>query len=222
MLMTDREIRAALKSGELEIRDYAEAHIEPTSYDMRLGKEALVSRQDQKILLSPSVSLTLSAGDFALIITYESVKMPNDIAAQIGMKSGLARRGLVLLAGLQIDPGFEGVLVLGLYNASPRRITLDYQEPICTVEFHRLSGPVEKPHPGHPDLKQGHIPREDRAFLRTFETESLSELCRSVRTLSQSVSTLTTVTYKIILPILAVIFAAALTTIVSAIVSAIL
>jgi dCTP deaminase len=221
MLMTDREIRAALESGELEIRDYAEAHIEPTSYDMRLGKEALVSRQDQKILLSPSVSLTLNAGDFALVITYESVKMPNDIAAQIGMKSGLARKGLMLLAGIQIDPGFEGVLVLGLYNASPRRITLDYQAPLCTVEFHRLSGPVQNPHPGHPDLKKGHIPEEDKAFLRTLETESLSELCQSVRTLAQSVSTLTTVTYKIILPTLAVIFAAAVTTIVSAIVSAI-
>ena len=34
----------------------------------------------------------------------------------IGMRSALARMGLILLHGMQIDPGFEGHLRFGLYN----------------------------------------------------------------------------------------------------------
>lgn len=206
MLMTDGEIKAALASGELIIDPCDEKRIEPCSYDARAGGEVLVSGHDKLIDLSRANSVTLRPGDFALIMTYESFKFPLNMAANIGMKSGLARRGIILLAGMQIDPNFEGHLKLGLYNCSGRPITIDYKDPICLIEFHRLSQPVERGVGEFPELKEGRIPELDKAFLRQLETTSLSDVAKDMRSLIQNTNTLTTITYKVILPILIGIF----------------
>ena len=193
MLMRDTEIKAALEQGQMRITPFAPDRMQGASYDLSIGGEALVSNSDQKVILAAntSTSLHLNAGDFALAFTKESVKLPLDMAGDIGMKSSLARSGLILLAGMQIDPGFEGHLRLGLYNASPRRVTLDYDDGLCMVEFHRLAGPVEHQLAPNADLIEGRIPKSDRDFLRSLETTSLSDLGKNVRTMSQSVDTLT-------------------------------
>jgi dCTP deaminase len=206
MLMTNGEIKEVLKSGELGIDPYDQNRQQPCSYDARAGKEALVSQHDTLIDLSKTNSITLQAGDFALIITHESFRFPLNMAGNIGMKSGLARRGLILLAGLQIDPGFDAHLRLGLYNSSGRPITIDYLDPICTIEFHRLAKPVEKGIGPFPDLKEGRIPESDKAYLRELESTSLSDLAKDMRSLTQNMNTLTIVAYKIMLPALIAIF----------------
>ena len=210
MLMTDGEIREVLESGSLILKHFEENRLEPCSYDARLGNEALVSRNNELIDLTKANSIKLEPGDFALVITKEFFKLPLNMAAHIGMKSGLARHGIILLAGMQIDPGFEGHLRLGFYNGSGRPTTIDYLDPICTIEFHSLTKEAEKSIRVFPELKEGHIPNSDKAFLRELETTSLSELASSMRTLSQSVNTLTTITYKVILPILVAIFASSI------------
>ncbi len=207
MLITDGEIIEALKSHEFGIEPYDANRQQPCSYDARAGGQALVSRDYVLINLSTANSVTLHAGDFALIMTYESFRLPLNIAAHIGMKSSWARRGLILLAGMQIDPGFEGHLRLGLYNCGGRAVTVDYLDPICTIEFHRLEKAVEKVIGPFPDHKEGRIPEVDKAYLRELETTSLSDLGKDLRSLAQSVNTLTTITYKLILPGLLVIFA---------------
>jgi len=206
MLMTDTEILKKIQSKEIVIKPFNQANLQGASYDLSVGKETLVSNNDKKILLNESQSLHLEAGDFALILSYEYFKMPLDIACSIGMKSTLARKGLILLAGMQIDPGFEGYLRFGLYNAAPRKLTLDYQDSLCTVEFHRLAAPVKKVIPPNNDLIAGKIPEGDRAYLRSLETTSLSNIDKSMRTLIQSVTLLTNVVYKFLLPITVAIF----------------
>lgn len=191
MLMTDGEIQDAVVSGELGITDFADHCLQPASYDMRIGSRALRSGDTPEIDVARERSIVINAGQFALITTYESVRLPADIAGHIGVRSYYTRKGMILLAGLQIDPGFEGYLVLGVYNASPRRLTLDYEATFATVEFHRLNTPSKSPYQPQQEQLIGHTPRVDKDYLRTIETETLSELAESVRTLSQNMSVLT-------------------------------
>ncbi len=207
MLMTDKEIMKAIESNIIIIKSFNQARLQGASYDLSVGKEALVSNNDNKVMLSESQSLHLNAGDFALVMSDEYVKMPLDVACSIGMKSTLARKGVILLAGMQIDPGFEGYLRFGLYNASPRKLTLDYQDTLCTIEFHKLASPVQKVIAPNEDLISGKIPEGDREYLRSLETTSLSDVDKNMRTLIQSVNSLTNVVYKFLLPIMLAIFA---------------
>jgi hypothetical protein len=132
----------------------------------------------------------------------EKITLSKEVVGHIGMKSYYIRKGLILLAGLQIDPGWDGYLVLGMYNASPRNITLDYQSSICTVDFFSLAVPASQPFVTGEEQKEGLIPKIDKDNLRTLETQTLSEMSESVRQLSTNVSTLTTVTYKVVIPVL--------------------
>jgi hypothetical protein len=73
-------------------------------------------------------------------------------------------------------------------------MTLDHDATFSTVEFHRLSVAAENPYePGQEQLL-GRIPRMDKDYLRTIETETLSEVAESVRSLSQNMSELTSYT----------------------------
>lgn len=214
MLMTDGEIREALASQKLVIENFSPEFLEPASYDMRIGKKALLTSVDDEINLEEKGSVTLKAGAFALITTYEKVKLSNTIAGHIGIKSYYTRKGIVILAGLQIDPGFEGALVLGIYNASPRSLTLDYLAAFCTVEFHQLTKPVLKPYTPGEEQKRGDIPRADKDYLRTLETQTLSEMSEALRQmtmnvgdLTATVKTLSRIVYAVVIPLLLAIIA---------------
>jgi len=203
MLLTDGEIKEIMQSKELEINPFEERMLQPASYDMRVGKKLLISGQEQEIDLEKHGSHTIKAGQFALITTHENVKLSNIVVGHIGLKSYYVRKGVVILAGLQIDPGFNGVLVLGVYNASSRGISLDYMSPLCTVEFHKLSKAVDAPfdRADVSEQQRGYIPKADRDYLKHLETQSLSEMSESVRRLSENVATLTKTVNKVIIPI---------------------
>ncbi len=202
MLMIDSEIKQAIRDGSIVMQNYAEEQVQPSSYDMRVGDRAILSGNEIEIDTKKEKGVIIRPGCFAIITTLENIKMPNDIAGHIGVKSYYTRKGLILLAGLQIDPGFSGVLVLGVYNASPRNLTMDYMTPFCTIEFHKLSGPVEKPYANSYEQRRGEIPRVDKDYLRTIETQSLSELSENMRTLTMNVSTLTRTVNRFVVPLL--------------------
>lgn len=210
MLMSDRDITAAMQSGALSIEPFDQGKLSGASVDLCVGSEGYVSNRDDKVLLGADNAkpLVLNAGDFALVLSREKVKMPLDIAASIGMRSSLARKGVILLAGMQVDPGFEGHLRFGLYNASPRKVVLYHGDDLCTVEFHKLSQPATVPSPMIPELREGRIPSMDRDYLQTLEGTSLSELGQDLRMLTQEVKTLTVVAYRILIPALIAIFVA--------------
>jgi len=148
MLMSDKDIEKTMASKELVIRNFSKKCLQPASYDMRVGDEAFSSHEKVKIDIKSAGSLSIKPGDFILVRTCESVRLSPKIAGRIGLRSFYARKGLALLAGPQIDPGFNGALVVGLHNLDANELKLPYREPFCTVEFYRLFEAVEQPYKG--------------------------------------------------------------------------
>jgi len=206
-LLTYIEIKEAVEKGEISIENFdIEKSLQPASYDMRVGKRAIVSKSitleefkdkvtketTKELDLEKEGSITIPAGAFCLITTYEKIKLSTNYAGHIGIRSYFARKGLAILSGLQIDTGFEGILVLGVCNISPRSITLDFLEPICTIEIHKLNREVEIPYPDTKmvEQKEGKIPAADKDYLRTIETMSISDMTKAIVMLSRNVSDL--------------------------------
>lgn len=208
MMMTDIQIKEAMEAGDLEIENFHEASLQGSSYDARIGNRALLGGQDAEINVAQKGSVTIHPGEFVLIVTQEKFKLSSVIAGHLGIRSYYSRKGLVILAGLQIDPGFEGHLVVGGFNASPRRLTLDYESPFLTVELHRLAHPVETEFLSGDEQKQGLIPRADKDYLRTLETESLSEIAGELRNLAKNVGAMQLQLKYFYTPVLFIILAA--------------
>lgn len=209
MLMTDKEIKDAMQAGDLGIEYFEDANLQAASYDGRIGNRALIGGKDNEIDVARSRLVTIKPGEFVLLVTREKIKLGSNIAGNLGLRSYYGRKGLVLLAGLQLDPGFEGHLVIGGYNAAPRKLVLDYESPFITIEFHRLASIAEKPYQSDDEQKRGEIPRVDKDYLRTLETQSLSDLANDVRQLTVTVGKMQTLLYYFYAPILLAIFAAA-------------
>jgi deoxycytidine triphosphate deaminase len=206
-LLTDMEIKEARDNGEIDIIPFDENKcLQGSSYDFRVGKRGIVSKSvtlDQlktkiqqeevkEINIEKEESITIPGGAFALINTLETIKLSHFYAAHIGMRSYYVRKGLALLSGLQVDPGWDAPLVLGLANLSPRNITLDYSDFLCSVEIHRLNREVGKKYEGRymAEQREGRIPTADKDYLRTIETMSVTDLTRALIDLSSSIESI--------------------------------
>lgn len=222
MLLSDVEIREAIEKGQIAIENFSETNLQPASYDLRLGKRGIVTKsieelrekiskeEVKEIDIEKEQSIRIPAGSFALITSLESLKFSTIHVGHLGARSYYTRKGLALLSGLQVDPGFEGILVLGFVNLSPRAITIEYEDPICTLEIHKLSKRASKPYDGRVlrEQKNGKIPIADKDYLRTIETMSISDLTQALVTLSDNVANVAK-TFRWVYPtLIAAVFAA--------------
>jgi dCTP deaminase len=160
VVLSDRDIRAALREGRLVIRPLEEECIQPSSVDVRLGRYILVFRNTRRPYIDvrqPVDDLTemeevgedtpfiLHPGEFVLGSTLEYLEIPPDLVARLEGKSSLGRLGLLIhsTAGY-VDPGWKGHLTLELSNVSRLPITLYYGMRIGQVSFLRLTSPAER------------------------------------------------------------------------------
>lgn len=172
-ILVDAQIRELVASGLLIDRaTFDESCLEACSYDVRIGQKGILGGQGTEIDLSQKGGLEINPGGYAAVISLERVKIPNDIVVRINTKRSFSYEGIALLTGTQIDPGYEGHLLFGFYNASSRRVVLRARRPICSLVFEALGCEVSRPKPPDPDLLHGNFP--DRFVNEMANREVLS------------------------------------------------
>lgn len=162
VLLSDHDILAELDSGRITVDPFTDGMIQPSSFDVRLDKYFRVfdnhkyphidPAEDQSDLTRPIETdsddiFILHPGEFVLGSTYETVALPNDIAARLEGKSSLGRLGLMThsTAGF-IDPGFSGHVTLELANVATLPMKLYPGMKIGQMCFFRLSTPADYPY----------------------------------------------------------------------------
>lgn len=165
MILSDKDIKEALKEGKLKIEPFDESQIMPVGVDLRLGNEFRRFKLDIKSHIDPSKdtfedstelikindndSFILHPGEFVLGITKEYIELPNDIAARIDGRSSLGRLGIIVhsTAG-HVDPEFKGRLTLEISNIGKLPVSLIPNMKFCSLIFEKISSPVEKGYKG--------------------------------------------------------------------------
>jgi dCTP deaminase len=162
VILSDRDIRAAISSGAVGIEPFDDAGVQPSSVDLRVDRffrtfhnarhpyidvkkpmddltELVEVAEDEAFILHP--------GEFVLGSTQEYVRLPDDLVARLEGKSSLGRLGLLIhsTAGY-VDPGFEGHLTLELSNVANLPITIYPSMKIGQISFFRLTSPAENPY----------------------------------------------------------------------------
>ena len=185
-VLSDRDIRTAIEAGEIGIRPYDPADLQPSSVDLHLDRSFRVFRNNRYPYIdvrAPQPDLTelltiaddepfvLHPGEFVLGQTLEWVELPNDIVARLEGRSSLGRLGLLIhsTAGY-VDPGWKGNLTLELSNVANLPIALYYGMSIGQISFFEMSSAAERPY-GSPELRskyQGQSEPTASAFHRDF------------------------------------------------------
>ncbi|MFF1632655.1 dCTP deaminase [Leifsonia sp. NPDC058248] len=200
MLLSDRDIKSELGTGRIALEPYDPAMIQPSSIDVRLDRyfrlfdnhkyPFIDPAEDQPELtrlveVDPNQPFILHPGEFVLGSTFESVSLPDDIAARLEGKSSLGRLGLLThsTAGF-IDPGFSGHVTLELSNVATLPIKLWPGMKIGQMCFFRLTSAAEKPYGSseYSSRYQGQRgPTASRSYLNFHRTDvSTTEAGRPV------------------------------------------
>jgi deoxycytidine triphosphate deaminase len=157
-ILTDEQIRTEVSQRHLISGDtFQPTSLEASSYDIRVGDKGILGGEGVEADLRKG-PMELSPGAYAGIISHEKLCLPASICGRIGSKRALAYEGIILLTGTVVDPGYEGHLLFGLYNASQKRVLIRAGRKICNIVFERLPEPVEKTAPTDPNLLTGNFP----------------------------------------------------------------
>lgn len=143
--LANRRIKTLMDLGELIIHGHEDC-IQQASYDLRLGDEVyVVGKKTPEKLTARNPYLSLAPGQFALLTTFETVKIPKEYMGFITMRSHFKFPGLVNISGFHVDPTYEGKLLFAVQNVGPSDIRLRYEEPTFTIFFASVEGDIYKP-----------------------------------------------------------------------------
>lgn len=161
MVLSDRDIRAAIEQGRIAIDPFDPKLLQPASVDITLDRTFRVFRSTRHAYIDLAKGVDditdlvtvdrdpfiLHPGEFVLGSTFERVRLASDIVSRVEGKSSLGRLGLLIhsTAGF-IDPGWDGHITLELSNVNTIPITLYARMRIGQLSFFPLSSPAERPY----------------------------------------------------------------------------
>lgn len=132
--------------------DLEDDRLRAASYNIKMGLEAYVtpvSDTDPKSIrrLKPNEAFRIPPGQFAFLLTHEAVRVPPDAFALVALRAReLQFKGLINVSGFHIDPGYDGRLVLAVYNAGPSEVHLRAGQALFEIFFADLDDKTERPY----------------------------------------------------------------------------
>jgi len=166
MILSDRDIRAALASGRIAIDPMPDldAQLGSVSVDFRLGRTFMVfehsrfsfidPRQPQSIgdamrtiEVADDEPFIMQPGDFALASTIECLTLPDDLLGRLEGRSSIARLGITVHSTAAVfEPGWIGTATMELSNLGRMAVALYPGMRICAFSFEEVSSPVSVPY----------------------------------------------------------------------------
>ena len=162
MILSDKSIKAKVKTGEIVIEPFEERCLQSASYDLHLDKDFLVFNREnhslidvkepvdelmKKIVVSEEQGIIIHPGDFILANVKEITGVDDKHVGRLEGKSSLARMGLIIhtTAGF-LDPGNKLRMTLELANVSPLPIRIYPGMKIAQIAFESLDTECERPY----------------------------------------------------------------------------
>jgi dCTP deaminase len=162
LILSDRDIRAAIAAGRIGIDPLKDEDVQPSSVDLHVDRYFLTFHNHrhpyidvrkpmegltEKVEVPDGEAFILHPGEFVLGSTREHVTVSDDLVARLEGKSSLGRLGLLIhsTAGY-VDPGWEGHLTLELSNVASLPITIYPEMKIGQISFFQLTSPADNPY----------------------------------------------------------------------------
>ena len=112
-VLSDRDIRAALARGEMDLEPFDERRLTPNGYDLGIAQVAV---PDRGTAVAEGTARVPPGARFA-VSTQERVRLGPGLSGQLWLRTTWARRGVLASFG-RVDAGFDGQLTLAAMNAS--------------------------------------------------------------------------------------------------------
>lgn len=166
MVLSDRDIKKALKTGRIKISPALnlQTQLGSCSIDLRLGNIFRVFEHSKHTYIDPAKKdysneitrevrvkdgepFIMQPGDFVLASTLEKVSIASDLLGRLEGRSSLGRLGIVVHSTASVfDPGWDGNPVLELGNLGRMAVALTVGMRICAMTFEELTSAAQVPY----------------------------------------------------------------------------
>jgi deoxycytidine triphosphate deaminase len=120
------------------IRPFNADRLRTASYCLTVGE--LVEEAGERRRLEVGDTVVVPPRGGARIVPAEVLVVPHYLIGRLGPTVQKVHRGLLMGAGPQIDPGFQGALSCPIYNLGDRALVLERGETFARVDFVRTTG----------------------------------------------------------------------------------
>ena len=154
MILSDRDIKTAVKKGEIILKPFDEKRLQPASYDILLGNLFIVNDPHSSTFIDPVKKIypktqEIKLKDSEVFVLHPGVSIlgysrdyfgSDDYLIEVNGKSSLARIGLLVHnSAALINPGHFLNVALELCNLNNVPIVLHPGMPIAQLTFSQLS-----------------------------------------------------------------------------------
>ena len=127
--------KAVFEPGALlRIDPYEEKNHLPSFYYFRLGAQA---QGAQVIPIDGSIKIPKQSA--VTVWSMERFTLSDRVLGLFGNSTDFVKKGIQLVHGISVDPGFDGSLVLGVRNNSSSEVSVAYGEIIGKIMFFDVS-----------------------------------------------------------------------------------
>jgi len=193
MFLSDKDILAAVKTGEITLEPFDQKRLQPATYDIRLGNTFIVNDAHSTKAIDPVMDVypktqTIEVKDgeeFVLhpgvsILGYSKEKFGSEnYLIEVNGKSSLARIGLIVHNSASIvNPGHYLNIALELCNLNNVPIVLRPGMEIAQLSFSTLSSHTKKSYKQtgryHKNNFVGYVPPKTGPLARNKKTSRKS------------------------------------------------
>lgn len=128
-----------LKESKSVVDDFDEGRVDANAYNLSMGnyyfKTSDGAAPTPTATLKEKESFFIPPGQFAFLLSKETIRVPRNAMAFISMRTGIKFQGLINVSGFHVDPGYSGKLIYAVFNASPSPVQITEGAPIFKIWF---------------------------------------------------------------------------------------
>jgi dCTP deaminase len=130
-----------LTANQSVVTGFSTDNVDANAYNLHMGgsffrtADDVGGQEQKKTSLSRGEAFIIPAGQFAFLLSQETVNVASDAMAFISMRTGIKFKGLINVSGFHVDPGYSGKLIYAVYNASPSPVQICEGDPIFKIWF---------------------------------------------------------------------------------------
>lgn len=188
-MITGTELQRAVEEGTF-IEGGSAGAAEGVKYDFRLSpmilKAGIGAVNADRLQEADRARLVIEPGEVVFALTEERLRLPADIVAQLSPKRKLSHLGILTVGGLCVDPGYQGRLLLGLFNISSTPFRLLPLRKVIAATFYRLEEGERGDFPAAPEPLED-FPAELVQVMEKYKPVALQSVNDGLRSLEKAV-----------------------------------
>ncbi|MGE7942848.1 dCTP deaminase domain-containing protein [Lysinibacillus xylanilyticus] len=170
--LNDKDIIDFCEKGELITENFSKKNVKQACYELTASNTYFdISNSHQKYELKDNEYILIKPKQIVVILTAETLYLPNDMLGRILTKGKLFSIGL-LPVNTYADPGFEGKLGIVFTNISNNYLKINPGDAIAKIEFSKLENAVIKSYSGQHGYETGIWPNPPGYILSPEEIKS--------------------------------------------------